>query len=64
MTKPPSASDEARRERLSAALRENLKRRKAQVRSRAGAPAARGDGAVDADAGDAADADRDRRGQP
>jgi len=42
MTKPPSPHDDARRERLSAALRENLKRRKAQAKSRAQARAAQG----------------------
>ena len=40
MTKPGKASKwAARSERLSAALRENLKRRKAQARGRAGAEA-------------------------
>jgi hypothetical protein len=49
MTKPPSPHNDARRERLSAALRENLKRRKAQERSRKEAQAARREGAEDAD---------------
>jgi ABC-type Fe3+/spermidine/putrescine transport system ATPase subunit len=38
MTKTPPPQDAARRDRLSAALRENLKRRKAQARARANQP--------------------------
>ena len=44
MVKPGKAEKwAARSERLAAALRQNLKRRKAQARSRAAGPAARGD---------------------
>ena len=50
MTKPSSPQDEARRERLRAALRENLKRRKAQAKARAAGP----DEADDSEAGVAA----------
>jgi len=35
MTEPPKSEKERREERLQAALRENLKRRKAQARGRA-----------------------------
>jgi hypothetical protein len=45
----------AQQRRLSAALRENLKRRKAQARDRAAAPAAEGDGTPHDSAGIAAD---------
>jgi hypothetical protein len=49
MSKPDSPQDAARRDRLSAALRENLKRRKAQAKARA-AGASPDDGERGADA--------------
>jgi hypothetical protein len=52
-----------RKDRLSAALRENLKRRKQQLRGRAGQSGARADGDVEpAGVDQAGDAERDPRG--
>jgi len=51
---PGSRSQQARRERLKQALRDNLKRRKAQIRERGKvppAPSPRHEGAVDEGAG-------------
>jgi len=55
MTKPASPQDAARRDRLRAALRENLKRRKAQAKARA---AGGGNDAEDPGDGEATDAPR------
>jgi hypothetical protein len=54
----------ARSERLSAALRENLKRRKAQARGRAAAPAGEAAARDDEGAGVPEGADSDGRQQP
>jgi hypothetical protein len=55
---PGSPGDAARRERLRAALRENLKRRKAQAKARAG------QGRSDGDAGPAPGAPRSDAARP
>ncbi|MDR3467173.1 MAG: hypothetical protein P4M07_14660 [Xanthobacteraceae bacterium] len=55
MTKPASPQDAARRDRLRAALRENLKRRKAQAKARA---AGGGSDAEDPGGAEAMDAPR------